>query len=138
MSSFRQLKAGTMNDRKCLVDTLKKMGYNPIIGKNQTVRGDQSYDNRNGYDIVLKKEDTALRGDIGFQRGEDGYYTVGMDSYIIRQFTPEQFVKKVQGEYTVTKARATAETLGLSLIGKQELVVGGRPIIRYQYEKVGA
>jgi len=136
MSSFRQLKAGTMNDRKCLVDTLKKMGYNPIIGK--TVRGDQSYDNRNGYDIVLKKEDTALRGDIGFQRGDDGYYTVGMDSYIIRQFTPEQFVKKVQGEYTVTKARATADKLGLSLIGKQELVVGGRPIIRYQYEKVGA
>src|ERR1039458_4973878 len=75
---------------------------------------------RNGYDIVLKKEDTKLRGDIGFQRGEDGYYTVGMDSYIIRQFTPEQFVKKVQGEYTVAKARATAETLGLSLIGKQD------------------
>jgi hypothetical protein len=114
------------------------MGYYPILGKNQTVRGDQSYDNRNGYDIVLKKEDTALRGDIGFQRGDDGYYTVGMDSYIIRQFTPEQFVKKVQGEYTVAKARATAETLGLSLIGKQELVVDGRPIVRYQYEKVGA
>jgi len=103
MSSFRQLKAGTMNDRRCLVDTLKKMGYNPILGKNQTVRGDQSYDNRNGYDIVLKKEDTKLRG-----------------------------------EYTVAKARATAETLGLSLIGKQELVVDGRPIVRYQYEKVGA
>jgi len=38
----------------------------------------------------------------------------------------------------VAKARATAETLGLSLIGKQELVVDGRPIVRYQYEKVGA
>ena len=138
MSSFRQLKAGSMNDERCLVDALKKLGYNPVVADNQTVRGDTRYDNRDGYRIVLKKEHTALRGDIGFQKQADGFFAVGMDSYIIREFTPEAFVKKVQGEYTVEKAKSTARKLGLRVVGRKDVEVNGRQITRLQYEKVGA
>lgn len=138
MSSFRQLTAGSMNDQRCLTDALKKLGYNPIVAENQTVRGDTRYDNRDGYQIVLRKEDTALRGDIGFKKQADGFYAIGMDSYIIREFTPETFVKKVQGEYTVMKAQSTARKLGLRVVGRKEIEVNGRQLTRLQYEKVGA
>jgi hypothetical protein len=138
MSSFRTINAGTViTDKRCLVDTLKHMGYAPVVEDGQTVRGDTRYDNRNGYDIVLKKEDTSLRGDIGFQQ-KDGFFNVGMDSFIIREFTPEAFVKKVSGEYIETKAKATAKKLGLRVLDRKEVKVDGRTITRYRYEKVGA
>ena len=90
MSAFRKVQTD-ISDQKALITGLKKLGYNPQVGPNQTVRGDQSYDNRAGYDIVLKKEHTKLRGDIGFRKAQDGTFEIGMDSYIIREFTPATF-----------------------------------------------
>jgi hypothetical protein len=139
MSSFRQLKAKPMNHEKCLVDTLKHMGYSPVVGQDQTVRGDTRADNRKGYQILLRKEDTGSRGDIGFKKEADGFYTIGMDPYIMSPITPENFMDKVEGQYIVTKAKATAAKLGLRVVGApQKYEVNGKQHVRLQYEKVGA
>lgn len=137
MSFFRELKASSMNDERCLLDALKHLNYSPVVAANQTVRGDTARDSRKGYSVVLKREDTQYGGDIGFKL-EDGFYTVGMDPYVVRGTTPQAFLKQVEGEYTVAKAKATAKKLGLRPIGTKTIKVKGREITRIQYEQVGA
>lgn len=138
MSSYRELKASQMNDSSCLERTLKRMGYNPVVEKNQTVRGHRAVDNQYGFDIVLKKEDTKLQGDVGFKKNADGFFTLGFDTYVIRDFTPESFVQKVTGEYVEQKARITMARMETELLEAKEVKVNGRTITRLQYRKVGA
>ena len=137
MSFFRELKASSMNNERCLVDTLSHMGYSPVVESNQTVRGDTAADARKGYDVVLKKEATGYGGDIGFKL-EDNAYVLGMDPYVVRGFTPQSFLKQVEGEYVVTRAKDTAKKLGLRLTGTKNVKVNGKQVTRLQYEKVGA
>ena len=133
MSSFRELKCSQLTDMDILISSLKKQGYNPVVNNNkQTVRGDTSYDNRGGFDVLLRKEDTKLRGDIGFKKTTEGI-TIGYDSYIIKQkdFDPQV----ITGKYTVEKAHKTAIKLGLRPLGTTQVKVNGKTVTRMQFEK---
>jgi hypothetical protein len=136
MSSFRTLKCVNMQDEATLVAALKKLGYSPKVEAGQTVRGDTTSDNRQGYEIVLKKEDTGLRGDIGFHKTETEGFKLGYDSYVIpsSKFDPTT----VTGAYTVEKAKRTALRLGLRQIGETKVKVGDKTVTRLIYEKVAA
>lgn len=138
MSFISTLKSTAINDQRCLVDTLKGMKYNPRVAPNQTIRGDTRADSRKGFDIVLKREDTGYRGDIGFKRDTDGFFTTVMDSFIINEFTPAEFQKKVADNYLINKGKSTAKKLGLVYVSHENVTVKGRKIVRYNYQKVGA
>ena len=132
MSSFRELKISSMTDEATLIAALNKLGYSPVIKDGQTVRGDTRSDNRDGYEIVLKKEDTGLRGDIGFHRTKDGY-SLGYDSYVIPQSKFDS--KKVTGAYIVEKARRTALKLNLFPVGETKIQINGKSITRLVFEQ---
>lgn len=132
MSSFRELKCSQMVDEATLIAALKKLGYSPVVKDGQTVRGDTRSDNRDGYEITLKKEDTGFRGDIGFHKTKDGY-SVGYDSYII---PASKFDSKViTGAYTVEKARRTALKLNLFPVGETKIQINGKSITRLVFEQ---
>lgn len=138
MSFFKQSKASSMNDQVCLVTALKTLQYNPVVESNQTVRGDMRNDDRKGFDVVLKKEDTGYRGDIGFIKDQTGNYSVGFDSFIIRAFTPQAFLKQVEEKYLVAKAQKIANGLGLEFLAMKPVKnKAGEEVIRMQYRKVG-
>ena len=135
MSLFRQIKT-QINDRAVLVSALKGLGYSPCVGTNLTVRGDRR-ESASGFDVVLKKEHTNLKADIGFKRETDGTFTLGMDTYVIRDFTPQQFMSKVKEAFFVKKAQKQAASVGLESLSRQVIERNGRKVIRLQYVKRG-
>lgn len=81
MSVFRNMTTN-LKDKACLETGLKSLGYNPVsTGQKQQVRGHGS--EKLMADIVLKKEDTKLKGDIGFDLQKDGTYSLVFDTYVV-------------------------------------------------------
>jgi hypothetical protein len=122
-----------MQDRECLSRGLKTLGYKPNIAPNQTVRGDRSGDARKGYEVVLKKEDTKLRGDIGFKKDSNGNYEMGVDAYVVK--LEADFLKTVRKAYTQAKIARTMDGLDMMRLGAPQTLANGK--IRVQYAQRG-
>jgi Protein of unknown function (DUF1257) len=124
MSSFRQQET-TMNDQRCLEDTLKGMGYKPSVSaEKQNVRG--HYNESRKAEIVLKKEDLKEGGDVGFEKGKDGNFSIVTDTYVMRNgFNLEKFTKEVKMKYAETKIRKFAAANGLTFLKKIDNGAGG-------------
>ena len=124
MSSFRQ-QTTDINDQKCLEDALKTLGYKPSVSTDkQQVRG--HYNETRKAEIVLKKEDLKEGGDIGFEKGKDGNFTIVTDTYVMRNgFNLEKFTKSVKQAYAEKKIRKSAMGAGLTFLKKIETPNGG-------------
>jgi len=124
MSSFRQQRT-QINDQKCLEDTLKSLGYKPVVSaEKQNVRG--HYNENRKAEVILKKEDLKEGGDVGFNKDKDGNFSIVTDTYVMRNgFNLEKFTKKVTQAYAETKLRKQASAAGLTFLKKQELPNGG-------------
>lgn len=131
MSSFRSQQT-EINDVKCLEDTLKGLGYKPSVSaEKQPVRG--HYNESRKAEIVLKKEDLNEGGDVGFEKGKDGNYSIVTDTYVMRNgFNLEKFTKEVKQKYAEVKVRKVAASAGLSFLRKMDNGNGG---FRMQFVK---
>lgn len=124
MSSFRQ-QTTEINDQKCLEETLKTMGYKPVVGsEKQKVRG--HYNETRTAEIVLKKEDLKEGGDVGLSKDAKGNFTIVTDTYVMRNgFNLDKFTKDLKMTYAETKIRKQAQTAGLTFLKKVENPQGG-------------
>jgi len=119
MSSFRQ-QTTEMSDQKCLEDALKTLGFKPSVStEKQQVRG--HYNETRKAEIVLKKEDLKEGGDVGFEKGKDGNFSIVTDTYVMRNgFNLEKFAKSVKSAYAEKKIRKAASAAGLTFVKKIE------------------
>ncbi len=124
MSSFRQSQT-QMNDERCLEDALKSMGHKPVVSKDkQLVRG--HYNETRKAEIVLRKEDLKEGGDVGFEKGKDGNFSIVADTYVMRNgFNLEKFTKEVKQKYAEVKIRKVALSTGLTFLKKIDNGNGG-------------
>jgi hypothetical protein len=125
MSSFRQ-QTTEINDQKCLEETLKSLGHKPVVSESkQNVRG--HYSETRKAEIVLKKEDLGQGGDIGFEKGKDGNFSIVTDTYVMRNngFSLEKFTKDVKQKYAEVKIRKAAASAGLTFLKKVDNGNGG-------------
>jgi hypothetical protein len=101
LSVFRKFQT-KIKEQDCLEKSLKGLGYNPVSnGSKQEVRGHGS-EKLHG-DVVLLKEDTKLKGDIGFDKQSDGTYNLVYDSYVLSP--PKDFLKNVVDGYGKAKVK---------------------------------
>lgn len=124
MSSFRQ-STTEINDQKCLEEALKGLGYKPSVSSDkQSVRG--HYNESRKAEIVLKKEDLNQGGDIGFEKGKDGNFTIVTDTYVMKNgFKLETFTKDVKLKYAEVKSKKLAAQAGLTFLNKVDNGNGG-------------
>lgn len=124
MSSFTQ-RTTEMNDARCLEDSLKSLGFKPQVSQEkQKVRG--HYNETRSAEIILKKEDLKEGGDVGFEKGKDGNFSIVTDTYVMRNgFNLEKFSKEVKQKYAETKIRKVAQTNGLTFLRKVDNANGG-------------
>jgi hypothetical protein len=124
MSSFRS-QTTDINDQKCLEDALKTLGFKPSVStEKQQVRG--HYDESRKAEIVLKKEDLKEGGDVGFEKGKDGNFSIVTDTYVMRNgFNLEKFTKQVKQAYAEKKIRKQASLAGLTFVKKIDNPAGG-------------
>jgi hypothetical protein len=108
-----------------LEEALKKLNYKPVVSETkQQVRG--HYNETRKAEIVLKKEDLGQGGDIGFEKGKDGKFSIVTDTYVMRNnFNLEKFTKEVKQVYAETKIRKTALANGLTFLRKIDNGNGG-------------
>jgi len=109
-----------MSDQKCLEDALKTLGFKPSVStEKQQVRG--HYNETRKAEIVLKKEDLKEGGDVGFEKGKDGNFSIVTDTYVMRNgFNLEKFAKSVKSAYAEKKIRKAASAAGLTFVKKIE------------------
>lgn len=124
MSSFRQ-QTTEMNDAKCLEETLKKMGYKPVVSnEKQSVRG--HYNETRKAEVILRKEDLKEGGDVGFSKDAKGNFSIVTDTYVMRNgFNLDKFTKEVKQNYAKTKVRKTAAAAGLTFLKEVPTKEGG-------------
>jgi len=117
MSSFRQ-QTTEMNDQQCLEDALKQLGHKPSVAADkQKVRG--HYNESRKAEIVLKKEDLNEGGDVGFEKGKDGNFSIVTDTYVMKNgFNLANFTKQVKLKYAEVKIRRQASKAGLTFVRK--------------------
>lgn len=115
MSSFRVAKT-EINDQKCLEEALKTLGYKPSVSsEKQQVRG--HYNETRKAEIILKKEDLKEGGDVGFEKGKDGNFSIVTDTYVMRNgFNLDKFTTNVKQKYAEVKIRKTATANGLTFL----------------------
>jgi hypothetical protein len=102
MSVFRKINT-KIKDAKCLESGLKKLGYSPVSStEKQIVRGHGR--EKLSAEVVLRMEDTKLKGDIGFNKQEDGTYNMVYDSYVVK-INQNDFLGKVVDEYAKAKVK---------------------------------
>jgi uncharacterized protein DUF1257 len=102
MSFFKSINT-KINDAECLQAGLKELGYSPETdGTKQQVRGHGS--EKLSGEIILKKEDTKYRGDIGFDKKTDGTYSLVYDSYVV-PIKQQEFMDKVTAAYAKAKVK---------------------------------
>ena len=133
MSCFRT-QTTQMNDATTLCDALKSLGYKPVASDTkQTVRGHGSETFK--AEIVLKKEDLADGGDIGFSLGKDGNYSLVGDEYVLRSAKNKlsAVAKQVVPAYAVAKAKKIAKNAGLEFIGFRKVTKNGKPVQQLQF-----
>ena len=136
MSVFRSLTT-KVSEKDCLIKGLESMGYKPVDGENQEVRG-HGYEKFKG-DVVLKKEDTKLRGDVGFKKQTDGTYKLVYDTYVIssRELDSDKFIKEVTLEYNKAQIKKKMKTIpGYKLVVDKESE-NGEYKMRYVQSQVG-
>ena len=134
MSCFRQQQTD-LNDKTCLVDTLKNMGFNPQVNEQKvTVRGHGSETKK--AEIILRKEDLKDGGDIGFSLTKDGSYSLVGDEYVLRNSRHKltAFSKELKVQYADTKVRRLASNANLMFIGVRSIEKDGKQIRQMQFK----
>lgn len=124
MSSFRQ-QTTEINDAKCLEETLKKMGYKPVVNSEKvSVRGHGSETRK--AEIILRKEDLKEGGDVGFSKDAKGNFSIVTDTYVMRNgFNLDKFTTEVKQSYAKTKVRKAASSAGLTFLKEVATKDGG-------------
>ena len=127
MSVFRNMQT-TIKETKSLEKALINLNYKPCnTGIEQEVRGHGK--EKFKADIVLKKEDTKLKGDIGFKKGKDSTYSLVYDTYVISMKQAE-FLNTVADEYAKVEVKRKMLLIpGYQLVS--DTTINGETKMRY-------
>jgi hypothetical protein len=124
MSLIRQ-QTTEMSEQDCLVEALKKTGYSPAVQERAPIRGHYDEMSTEGCEIVLKKEDTGRKADIGFSKQKDGTFTVVTDTYVNRDLSDlSKFATGIKVEYVKAHGRKIARKNGMIFKGERKLTNG--------------
>ena len=123
MSFFRK-QTTSINNQTTLIKTLKAMGYNPVEHEEKVpVRGHGSETRK--AEVILRKEDMGDGGDIGFTKDKDGNFEMVTDTYVMKKINQADFIKKLNVEYGIIRAKDIAKQRGYQLLTSKAVTKDG-------------
>lgn len=111
--SFVKQQQTEMTDQGCLTEALQKLGYKPKVQERAPIRGHYDEKSKEGCEIVLAKEDTNRKADIGFSKQKDGTYTLITDTFVNRDLKLDEFAIEVKVQYLQSHGKKLARKNGL-------------------------
>jgi hypothetical protein len=103
-----------IKDKACLVEALRDLKFNPTVQEPAAIRMHASEMSKDKCEIVLRKEDTGRKADIGFAKQKDGTYSIVTDTWVNSDLANlEKFEAQVKVPYVKRLARKTAAKNGI-------------------------
>jgi Protein of unknown function (DUF1257) len=107
-----------VTDKNALVRALERMGFKgkvEVFDKAQILNGYHREDNKRGH-IIVRKQNTGIPADIGFEQAEDGTYVAHIDEfhYASAPHYNKAWQDKLYTYYNVEKSKMELEAKGIS------------------------
>ena len=130
MSFHMKQELKQIHDRSCLLQALTTLKFNYDVHPEPiTVRGWQEEILGAHCEIVLAREKTGLRADIGFHQEEDGTFTVVSDTFANTDMP--SFMTDLKRTYEEEQALVRSNQLGYQLESRGDWVeVDGKRYLR--------
>lgn len=125
--SYTTVQPTNMNNRDLLVDGLKSLGYKPEVDEaGRKIRGDRTETSRQYCQVILEKETTGLKADIGFSQAGSGMFDVVTDTFVNNSSVLKlpDFVSKVKVAYQKAFAKQKARKAGATFLGERTMPDG--------------